>query len=81
MLADGTKVVPPLELQIGWMLERWGVGVLGPTPDWILVNRATRALSIYHIFQKAGDAQGMKRMTADEWKTVGDLTALLMSED
>ena len=45
-----TKVVAPWNLEMGWMMRRWGVSILGPHPNFFQVVRASRALDIFDAF-------------------------------
>lgn len=49
--ATGERVSTPLDLQTGWLMERWGIAILGPEPDFKIVSRASKALSVYHAFK------------------------------
>ena len=51
-LPDGTKVVAPFELQLGWLVRRYGLGVLGTVPDFKLLGRIDRALAVEYVFEK-----------------------------
>lgn len=54
--------------------------MLGPTPDFATVVRATRALVIYRAFTKFGAAKGShKQMTEEDWETIK--TVLAIEED
>lgn len=68
-LPNGELVATPIDLQIGWMIQRWGLQVLGDKPDIKQIIRSGKALDIYDLFRKSGDANAMARFTPGEWKT------------
>jgi hypothetical protein len=67
MLPDGTPTRAPVELQLGWLMERWGIEVLGPEPDFKLIIKADRALAVHRAFKKA-----IKDRTEADWKIISD---------
>ena len=71
-LADGSKVVAPMELQLGWLLERWGIGVLGVEPDIKMILKATQGLNVYAVFGK-----DHRQYTRDDWRVVKHVMELL----
>jgi len=75
-VAEGRTEGQPIELQIGWLLERYGLGVLGPKPDFMLMVRATRAAQIYSAFERLGHKDGHKLLSKGEWRLVRDITLL-----
>jgi len=56
-----------MELQLAWMIERWGPGVLGPQPDFKLLARCAKALDVYGAFKK-----DQKDRTGEDWKIIKD---------
>jgi len=60
-----------MELQLAWLVERWGVGVLGPEPDFALACRMARAFDIHQAFAKDID-----KRTEQDWKIVRDVLAV-----
>jgi hypothetical protein len=61
-------VSPPLELQLGWLIERWGAGTFDL--DFKLLMRAERALDVFHLFRKE-----MKDRTEEDWTAVKKVLA------
>lgn len=62
---------------MGWMIERHGVAILGPSPDIKLVLMADKLMHVWRIFSKLGEPNGIKRMTQQEWIVVRDTTKAL----
>jgi hypothetical protein len=54
-----------MELQLAWMVERWGLGVLGPEPPFALVCRMEQALDVHRAFAKDQD-----KRTEQDWETI-----------
>ena len=75
-LADGTRVIAPLELQLGWLLERWGIGVLGIAPDLKMILKATKALNVSQVFGK-----DHRQYTPQDWKLVAHVMKLLQEQE
>jgi len=70
-VAEGVDEPAPIELQIGWMVDQYGVGLLGPAPDVKLIMRASKLASIHRVFSKLGTA-GTKRMSPGEFAFIRD---------
>ncbi len=70
-VAEGADEPAPIELQIGWLIERHGIGVLGDEMDIKLVMRADKLVSIHRIFSKLTTA-GIKHMTPAEFMFIRD---------
>jgi hypothetical protein len=49
------------------MLERWGVNLLGPEPNFRTLVRVSKALNVYHVFKKE-----IKDRTDDDWRIISD---------
>ena len=74
--AEGRTESHPIELQIGWLIERYGIDVLGPEPDFMQIVKATRAAQIYSAFERLGHKDGHKLLSKGEWRLVRDITLL-----
>lgn len=72
----GTNPSPPVELQVGWLLDRYGVALMGDTLDVKLVIRATKLVSIHRVFAKLCMPGGQKHLTQDEWKMIDEIAGL-----
>jgi hypothetical protein len=69
-LPDGTPVQVPIELQTAWLIDRWGVGLMGPEPDFRMVVRASKALAVHRAFER-----DIKDRSDDDWATIRDALA------
>ena len=71
-VAEGANESAPIELQVGWLLEKYGVGLLGREPDVMLIMRANKLASIYRVFAKLADG-GTKSMSSSEFAFIRDV--------
>jgi len=71
-LDDGTPVSPPIELQLGWLMNRWGVEVLGPDADFKQIIISDRALMVYLALDK-----DQKYRTDDDWQIISDVMRII----
>ena len=70
-VAEGADEPAPIELQIGWLVEKYGIGILGDEMDIKLVMRANKLVSIHRVFSKLSTA-GIKHMTPAEFMFIRD---------
>ena len=71
-LPDDTPVTTPVDLQVGFLMDRWGIEVLGPDPDLKQIIKSDRALAIYRAFNT-----DMKNRTENDWAMIRDTIAIL----
>lgn len=64
-LESGEEVQSPIELQMGFLLNRWGIEILGPEPDYKLIARASHAQSVYSVFRK-----DHRHRSPEDWEIV-----------
>lgn len=68
-------------LETAFLCERWGVqAILGDMPDFVVINKMTRLLNVYRIFEKSKTVAGMKNLTAGEKLTRGRVIALTIEQ-
>jgi len=77
-LASGEKVTPPVELQMGWLLDWQG---MIPGVDFTMLVKAGRALRVYQVFQKLGEKNGQERMTSEDWEIVKAVLTIIEGWD
>jgi len=70
-VAEGVDEPAPIELQLGWMVDRYGVGLLGPAPDVKLIMRASKLSSIHKTFSRLATV-GTKGMSPGEFAFIRD---------
>ena len=71
-LPDGTPVSAPAELQIGFLMGRWGVQIMGPEPDLKAIIKADRALAIHRAF-----ARDIKDRSPSDWQIITDTLKII----
>ena len=71
-VAEGADEPAPIELQVGWLLDRYGLALLGEKPDMKLVMRASKLVSIHRVFSKLATG-GTKAMSASEFAFIRDI--------
>jgi len=71
-VAEGADEAAPIELQVGWLLEKHGMGILGKTPDVMLIMRANKLTSIYRVFAKLTTG-GTRGMSSSEFAFIRDV--------
>jgi len=59
------KVVKPDELLLGFQLDRWGMAILGPEPDFKLIAKAGYATNLYYAFRKH-----IRERTPEDWEII-----------
>ena len=70
-LDDGTDVVAPIELQLGFLVNRWGIEVLGDL-DFKEIIKIDYAMLVFNAFKR--DA---KDRTPEDWKIVKDALSVI----
>lgn len=68
---DGTPVVAPLELQLGWLANRWGIEVLNDLGFQDII-KIDQAVLIYNAFKREA-----KDRTDDDWKMIKSTLSVL----
>lgn len=71
-LDDGTPVSPPIELQLGWLMNRWGVEVLGQDADFKQIIKSDRALAVHRALDR-----DQKHRTDDDWQIISDVMRII----
>jgi hypothetical protein len=67
-LPDGSPLQTPTVLQLAWLCDRWGIGLMGPEPDFRMVVQMDRALGIYRAFKK-----DIKDRQPEDWTIIKDV--------
>jgi hypothetical protein len=73
-LPNGEKATPPVELQLGWLLD-WQGAI--PGLGFAMMTKAGKALRVYQVFQKLGEKDGQKRMTPEDWEVVTSVLSVV----
>ena len=71
------NIAPPLDLQIGFLVDRWGPeAILGPSPNLFELIRISKLLHVYSVFQQSTQPNGMKRMSRSDRRLMLEVMSL-----
>ncbi len=70
-IAEGSGDTAPLELQVGWLINRHGLAVLGEQWSFTLLMRATKLADVHRIWSKM-IAVGPTKMSTGEMIFIRD---------
>jgi hypothetical protein len=69
--ATGKETTLPPELQLLFVIQSWGMSVLGPRPDWLTVVRLHRLARVWEAYQRYADPRrGWRKMSKSDWEWV-----------
>jgi hypothetical protein len=67
---DDTEVFSPMELQIGFMIQQYGLEILDDKSDFGLITRAGKLCEIHRVFTKEMQKDGQKNLSRSEWELI-----------
>lgn len=67
-LTTKRKAGPTPEIELLYLVQSWGLGVLGPDPDFVTLLRLHRLALAEQAFRKWGDPKrGWRKMRRADW--------------